>query len=274
MKKINLLISLVCLSLISFFVCVALSNAEVIGYWDFDDKNGLGNDSSGKANHGEPQVNAQWTENGKFGSGLKLDGESWIEVPHNNNLNVKNQITLMCWVIFDEVGNFYQTLIWKNAPFQKDPKFWASYSLRLWRSGLNQGGFGFDANTTKDRTITLPGDPDYPKAKEWYHVAAVADGKEVKIYTNGKEKAKATQNGDFKSSTEPLTIGFDLRNPATIKEYVRGIIDEAAVFSHALTQAEIQQAMSSGVQTVLSVRTAGKLSTTWSSIKGGKKCLF
>jgi hypothetical protein len=259
--------------LIAFIICCAglmfttESDAEVIGYWNFNDSNNIGKDYSGKGNDGQPQINAEWTKDGKFGGGLKLDGKSWLEVPHDNSLNVKTEVTLMCWVVFDEVGNFYQSLIWKNAPFAKDDKFWSCYALRVFRNGLNIGGFGFDANTTTDRTITNPGDPDYPEAEKWYHAAAVADGSEVVIYTNGQKKASTKQNGDFRSSEEPLTIGFDLRKPAEIKEYTRGVIDEAVVFNHALTQDEVKKAMGQGVTAILALKPADKLVTTWAFIK-------
>jgi hypothetical protein len=260
-------------SLVLFLICFVVfvftivSDAEVIGYWNFDNSNNIGEDYSGKGNDGQGEVNAQWTKDGRFGGGLKLDGKSWLEVPHDDSLNVKKEVTLMCWVIFDEVGNFYQSLIWKNAPFEKDDKFWSCYALRVFRSGLNIGGFGFDANTTKDRTITNPGDPDYPEAKKWYHATAIANGSEVIIYTNGEKKASTTQNGDFQSSKEPLTIGFDLRKPAEIKEYTRGIIDEAAVFNHAFTYDEVRKAMEQGVTAVLAINPKSRLATTWASIK-------
>ena len=64
---------------------------------------------------------------------------------------------------------------------------------------------------------------------------------------------------------EPLTIGDDLREFGN--EGTRGIIDEAAVFNHALTQDEVQRAMDDGVLPFLSVSAKGKLATIWADIK-------
>jgi hypothetical protein len=68
------------------------------------------------------------------GGGLKLDGASWLEVPHDDSLNVMTEVTLMCWVKFDAVGDFYQSLIWKNGPQV------VHYSLRrLYTDGKEKG---------------------------------------------------------------------------------------------------------------------------------------
>jgi hypothetical protein len=254
-----------------FYSSLITVHAEVVGHWTFDSENQLGTDASSFGNDGEPKANATWTSDGKVGGGLKLDGESWLEVPHDDSLNVTTEVTLMCWVKFDAVGDFYQSLIWKNGPQV------VHYSLRLFRSGLKLrfgrdfGGFAFDGFTAEGRTITEPGDLDYPEANRWYHVAAVCDGEKVRLYTDGKEKGSADQMGNFVNSEAPLTIGFDLRTRLGVgsqggKEFVRGIVDEVVVFNHALTQDEVQRA----VEGVLFVSVEGTLATIvtiWADIK-------
>ena len=67
-------------------------------------------------NNGEPKGNAGYTDEGKFSGALLCDGESWIEVPHDDSLTMDKKLTLMCWVNFSETGDFYQSRIWKNGP--------------------------------------------------------------------------------------------------------------------------------------------------------------
>ena len=275
-------------ALLLYLLCYARMKADatVLGYWAFDDKKDLGKDSSRFDNHGESKKEAVYTPKGKVGGGLQLDGTNWLEVPHHNSLNVKDQVTLMCWVNFEPDGASQDqsaSLIFKNGPFilegdKKDRRFWASYPLVKVRERQNIGTFAFEANTTEGRTITAPGDPDATEANRWYHIAGVADGTQVKIYTNGKKKAEAEQKGEFKPSEQPLTIGFDLRvspEKGGRKPYLIGIIDEVIIIDKALTKAQVEEAMELGengktldnFQEIFAVEFKGKLATKWAEIK-------
>ena len=257
-------------------------DAKLLGYWTFDVKANAQKDASPNNNHGEFKGGAAWTPKGKAGGGVIFDegADSYFEVPHDNSLNVTDQATLMCWVKF--TANHFnrdQSLIWKNAPFATDKRFWASYSLRTFREGFKLGGFALDANTEGGRTVAV--DPDFLEAGPWYHVAAVADGTEVKIYTDGKEKAVAQQRGAFRPTDFPLTIGFDLRDPQAGKVrrdqlgYVQGIVDEVVILSHVLTAAQVKEAKELGDRgksldkyaPVAAVEPTGKIAVKWGEIK-------
>ena len=263
--------------------------AKVLGYWRFDEKNEIGKDSSGFDNHGEAKQGAVFTVKGKVSGGLQLDGSSWVEVPHHNSLNAKNQVTLMCWVNFDAAGVAEAqegSLIYKNGPImlegdQKNRRFWTSYSLFKYRERKQQGSFAFEANTAEGRTLTAPGFKNKPEPGKWYHVAGVADGTKARLYVNAKEEAIADQKGDFKPTEQPLTIGFDLRvNPKLdgSKPYVIGIIDEAIVLDKALTSGQVKEAMDLGkarkaldrFEVIWAVEPADKLATKWGEIKVGR----
>ncbi len=274
--------------LICLLCCLTMdANAKVLGYWAFKSKNELGKDSSPNRNHGElkGEGSAEWIAKGKVGGGIKFDGNSWLEVPHDNSLNVKDQITLMCWAKFGNPGDFTgdgreQSLIWKYGPFETNKRFWASYALRIWRPKSKFGSFGFDANMTEGRSAVV--DPKFPEVadleKNWYHIAAVADGAEIRVYTNGKETAKGTQRGEFQASDLPLTIGHDLRPILIHFAFMNGIMDEVVVADKALTAAEIKTAMELGEEgkpieefnPIFAVEPESKLATQWGAIKARK----
>ncbi|MCZ6675684.1 MAG: LamG domain-containing protein [Candidatus Poribacteria bacterium] len=271
-------------------LCLPLTNgdARLLGYWSFDDKNDLGKDFSPNGNHGVAKGGAAWTGAGKVGGGLLLDwdADSFLQVPHDDNLNVTDQVTLMCWVKFTEPGDFDdtgrdQSLIWKNGP-PGDKRFLSAYALRIFRRHTKFGSFAFDANMAEGRIAIA--DPVYPDqgdvGKTWYHVAGVADGAKIRVYVNGKEKVSDDQKGAFQASDQPLTIGFDLRaaKAETRRDqlgYVDGIMDEVVILDKALTQAEVQGAMETGekgntleeFQPVFAVQPEGKLATQWAEIK-------
>ncbi len=263
------------------------ADAKVRGYWAFKSKNELGRDSSPNRNDGEIKGNgsAEWIAKGKVGGGLNLNN-AWLEVPHDDSLNLKDQATLMCWVKFANPGDFAagggreQSLIWKYGPFETNKRFWTSYALRVWRPKSNFGSFGFDANMTKGRSAAV--DPKFPEQADiegtWYHIAAVADGTEIRVYTNGKETGKGPQRGEFQASDLPLTIGHDLRPILAHHAFVNGIMDEVVVADKALTAAEIKTAMElgedgkpiEGFNPIFAVEPEDKLATQWGEIKARK----
>ena len=260
------------------------ANAKVRGYWAFNSKKDVGKDSGPFGNNGElkGQGTAEWNAKGKVGGGLQLDN-GWLEVPHDDSLNLKDQVTLMCWVKFANPGDFAagggreQSLIWKYGPFETNKRFWTSYALRVWRPKSEFGSFGFDANMTEGRSAAV--DKKFPAQgdveKNWYHIAAVADGTEIRVYTNGKETGKGAQRGEFQASDLPLTIGHDLRPILAHHAFVRGIMDEVVVADKALTEAEIKTAMDlgekgkpiEGFNPIFSVEPEDKLATQWGAIK-------
>jgi hypothetical protein len=263
------------------------ADAKVRGYWAFNTKNDVGKDSSPNRNHGElkGEGSAEWIAKGKVGGGLNLNN-GWLEVPHNDSLNLKDQVTLMCWVKFSAPGDFApgggreQSLIWKYGPFETNKRFWTSYALRVWRPKSDFGSFGFDANMTEGRSAAV--DKEFPEQgdveKNWYHIAAVADGTEIRVYTNGKETGKGLQRGEFQASDLPLTIGHDLRPILAHHAFVNGIMDEVVVADKALTAAEIKEAMAlgekgksiEGFNPVFAVEPESKLATQWGAIKAQK----
>ena len=116
------------------------TNAKVVGYWSFNNSEHIGEDLSPNHNHGElkDRDRAKWVWPGRVGGALQLDGGPGLEVPHDESLNLKDQLTLMCWVKFADLNDFayaqrsrQQSLIWKSAP---EPQ--VSYGLYVNRGEL------------------------------------------------------------------------------------------------------------------------------------------
>ena len=95
-----------------------------------------------------------------------------------------------------------------------------------------------------------------------------------------KRKHPETRGGSFQHSDDPLTIGFDLRDPEEpvarhFLGFVRGIMDEVVILDHALTAGQIKEAMELGekgkslesFQPVFGVEPQGKLAIKWGEIK-------
>jgi hypothetical protein len=99
----------------------------------------------------------------------------------------------------------------------------------------------------------------------WHHIAFTRDGAEVKLYVDGNlaETGEITDE-DRSAPDQPITVGCRRMNDGTPTHYFEGAVDELAVFTRALGEAEILQDMSGNLSAVSS---SGKLATVWGKIK-------
>lgn len=75
----------------------------------------------------------------------------------------------------------------------------------------------------------------------WYHVCAVKSGKELALYLNGKLIASGTSRGKgpYNWNGAKFYVGGSMTNLASLT----GWVDEVQIWSKALTEAEVQEAM-------------------------------
>jgi hypothetical protein len=161
-----------------------------------------------------PDVDVQGTAN----SSIILYGTDYGNVPHNNLLNVTNQITVSCWFNANNIAT-------SQRLFDKTPV-------------ANGNNFIFDLLSSKPRFIVAGGSHTIATALNsatWYHVAATYNGAQVKIYINGILTYTGAQTGNCVSNTLPLRIGADQN--ATSK--FTGRLDEIRIYNTALTDNDI-----------------------------------
>ena len=84
----------------------------------------------------------------------------------------------------------------------------------------------------------------------------------MKVFENGKEIGTIAANKEIDVTENPVWIGND-----GYQQHFNGILDEIAIFNIALTEDDIKTIMTEGLERTLAVSPAGKLSTTWASIK-------
>jgi len=73
---------------------------------------------------------------------------------------------------------------------------------------------------------------------QWYHVAAIYDGSNIKLYLNGELMVTQAASGNLGADASLLTIG---RSPSSNSRFFKGKIDEVRVFNVALTDAQLQR---------------------------------
>ncbi len=230
----------------------------VVAMWLLDDGQGkTAADSSDNANDGNIS-GSDWVA-GKFGSALEFDGGTDnVEAPDAEGLDATPQITVVCWTRYDkEPPQNY-------APVGKEP---------LYRFIIGKGGSGhFVVATTGNAwysagTVASGGGIT---AGEWHHLAGTYDGTKARFYVDGKFAGEGPQDisGDVLNNAAGFTMAKSIANNV---DYLEGIVDEVAVFSVALSEADIKNIMTVGLEKAIAgenaVSAAGKLNAAWAAIK-------
>lgn len=240
------------------WVYAEIDPATVVAVWLLDEGQGkTAGDLSENANDGNI-TGSEWVD-GKFGKALEFDGGTdQVEVPDAEGLDAIPQITVVTWVKYDkEPPQNY-------APVGKEP---------LYRFIIGKGGSGhfvaattgnawYSAGTVASWGGITPG--------EWHHLAGTYDGVLIKFYIDGKFAGEGPQevSGDVLNNAAGFTMAKSIANNV---DFLEGIVDEVAIFSVALSEADIKSIMMNGLEKVLagdvSVQPTGKLNAAWAAIK-------
>lgn len=208
--------------------------------WTFDQRNA--DDTSGNGHHGT--IHGAVADTGVFSmnSAMSFDGDDYIDIPHNDRLNITDEITVEAWIYptFSDSGE--HMIISKGGHWgDDDPQ---DYELTI----------------DKDRPlfqIKIPGSNDWygaapaePITKNtWHHVAGVYDGNIFKIFIDGINQTNLYNgwSGDYRghiytgglpTSMDNISIGR--RQPASWGSlFYEGRIDEVRIFDRALENKEI-----------------------------------
>ena len=214
-------------------------------------------DQSGKGNDGTIHGNAK-TAAGKFGEALEFDGtDDFVEVPlkDSTTFSTGDSLTVQVWVkTADEppsndgiVGNYRQgtEALWLLSVSGDDAALRGKMGISIRDKGkVNSAGVRSD---------------DFLNDDKWHLLAGVRDqeAKMLRFYVDGKLIGEDDDNTQDINSGQSIWIGEHL------SRFYKGLIDEVKIWNRPLTVEELDQ---SGLQPA-SVDAAGKLTTTWGTIK-------
>jgi len=174
-------------------------------------------DYSGNNNNGTIYGNPQFVT-GIVGKALSFDGvDDYVEIPDSNSLDLTNTITIESWI----KGNPQDAMILdKNSAYRLwFPDGTGKFVLSLYILG--------SWTNIYSNTALSPGN--------WYHLIAVYNGSNVKLYLNGVEDKSQSISGAIGTSSEEITIGkYKYGN-----YQFNGTIDEVKVYHYALTPEQI-----------------------------------
>ena len=249
-------LSLICISIIVIsLMLIGQSFAKIdpetcVGIWLFDEGSGTtAKDSSGNKNDGTLKNGPKWVE-GKFGKALEFDGGNYVEVPASASFSYEKGYSFAIWFKANRV-DVQQGQIGQNGGGQYI-NFWMNSNQLRWETDNGQNFYS---------TVLI-------QANQWYHAVGTYDFSTglAKIYINGQFDKEISFTSDKNFTAIPVIIGS-----YGVGSYpFNGTIDEVAIFNVPLLEGDIQTIMTKGLERALgitAVSPAGKLTTTWSSVK-------
>jgi len=231
-----------------------LSNAaDLEMIWHFDDgkgdtckeANGTGNDGVFAGDGGK---NIKWV-NGQYKKALEFSGTvgkgQWVEVPHSDDTDVRDAITMEAWVFPTTIPGDKRTIITKNSYyFQIEP----TGQIATYYYEVAPPGYHLSDGTVNE--------------KEWSHLAVTYDGKEIKFYINGKQDSKVIKATGKIRHNPGWGVHIGGEQDGCCPRYFQGTIDDLKISNFAKTEAEIQKSMGSA-----KVDQKDKIATSWGKIK-------
>ncbi|MBI3466480.1 MAG: hypothetical protein HY000_25990 [Planctomycetes bacterium] len=205
--------------------------AALVAAYAFDEGAGATvSDVSGQGNHGTI-TGPTWTPSGRFGGALSFDGvNDLITIADADSLDLTTGMTLEAWVNPSAVTRKWRDVIYKGSDI---------YFLEATSTNSNRSAGGAKVGASLLSTYgTAP-----LAVNTWSHLALTFDGASLRLYLNGIEVSSAPRTGSIQTSTNPVQIGGD----SLYGQFFAGLIDEVRIYDGALTPAEIQNDMNTGV---------------------------
>jgi len=239
-----------CLLTLTLNVAAKDVDKNTMALWSFDSSSGdTIPDLSGRGHDLKIEGKSKWVD-GKLGNALWFDKDAFVEYESHPDLSFDNDMSFEFWINIEEITP--QTVV--GIP-RKESEYVSAF-----RQEAN--GWWVDSYINNGAWISITSSP-ISKYGEWHHYATTFDGKEVKVYIDGKETAKGAVNGPMNKGQDP----FRISNSCCGGRFFVGAIDEMRVSNIARTEKEIQEFMSIGVKGVLAVTSQKKLTTTWAEMK-------
>jgi hypothetical protein len=196
--------------------------SSLVSLWRLDELGGTEAADAAEAAPGvyrnEPTLGAE-SLSGDPGSAVSFDGiDDHVAIAPTAPLDLTKEITLEAWV---KASSFRGSMIRRNNSYELRPLNNRGVLFRLWIEGTLQ------ALAAPPETLTLG---------EAHFLVGTYNGQSMRIYADGSLVARRPLTGLLShDDSDPLYIG---RNDY-VDTYLKGIVDNVAIYSEALTWQEI-----------------------------------
>ncbi len=205
----------------------------LVSWWDADSVTGNTAVDIADGNNGT-MMNGAATAPGFVGQAFSFNGlNGVVRISDATNLHFTNQMTVEAWI--NKKGS-------SRHPFGEGGRIVDKVTAG-WPDG-----WLFDNHPSDGKLRFSIGPVDVMSStvlplNTWIHVAGVYDGSTLSVYMNGMLAGTTSTNVPIPTNSLPLRIGAD---STEYLEVFNGLIDEVAIYSRALSAAEIQSIFIAG----------------------------
>ena len=212
---------------------------DLAAYWKLDEQSGTTvSDSSGNAQDGQVVGGAAWTESGKSGGAIVLDGyDDYLKAatPGGSLLSYNGEggLTLSTWLYIDPAQTTNVVLL-TRAGYPYWLQLTADHKIEFRLNYFTQG---------QNRAITSP---QALSTGVWHQVAATVDeSKHMVLYIDGVEMASGDHAitqwpTEDPSGTYYMTIGTaSIYSQPGIGPFFHGKLDDVRIYKRALSADEV-----------------------------------
>lgn len=206
-----------------------------VAHWKFDagygatayDEMGVANGTlNSGATGANTSVTQMWDKDGKFSRALEFDGDDFVDIGTNSNLQPTTELTVSAWVTRSANLSSFLGIVSSQKQTQAMGYLLAGDVNNKIRFYIWDGAWKY---AISDSALNL---------NEFYYLTGIWDGSTVKLYVNGKlQSVTASASTIIYPSTpdENHRIGRYSNG-----EWI-GKIDETKIFNYALTSDEVKQ---------------------------------
>jgi Concanavalin A-like lectin/glucanases superfamily/Bacterial Ig-like domain/Bacterial Ig domain len=204
----------------------------LVAAYSFDEGSGTQAFDSSGGGKTATVVGASWAAAGRFGSGLSFDGvNDRVDLPGLGTF-YDSAFTLEAWV--KKAGTKLDATVvgsWVGGSQNGGPMLWVHNTVGRHHLTLTRTGTNYLDSTRS------------PVVGQWQHLAATFDGATARFYVDGVETASRAFTGNVGDSNT-WRVGAYGPGPGG---FFDGLVDEVRVYNRALSAAEIQSDMDTGV---------------------------
>lgn len=214
-----------------------ISTTNLVAYWKMNAGTGTAAVSETGDHQGTLVGSPTWVT-GKSGTGVSLNGTSqYINVTKTTALNITgNAVSIMAWINPTTVAGARRILGLPLSESGGGEKYFI-----LLNASTVQFWIGVTSTSGQDHSVSA----SFTSTGTWSHICGVYNGTDMRLYVNGSLVGSPTnKTGNMNSSTNgDVQIG---RFGPTFGQYFSGIVDEARIYSRAITSTEVSTVHSLG----------------------------